>query len=349
MMQQVPRSLTPNSVVSSEEDSSSNFGDSNSSSNFDFDLGLLTGDSAANAFDFESDKSLGLFDSLASPAHSSCSLNSFASGNSFGDQQLLQQQQQVPSPTSVLHDIHASPPTMFSPMSDQQQKKHSYAPGLVNSPAAASSTSSAAGCPPSPYSPVCRAQTGGQRLSSTDSYASGGGNFSLQESLAEFNELQNKIKLENDLGSPPPPPPYNMAATSATSAAGPCSPVENMEATVQIKIEPVDANSALPELRRYGAFDLNVSTGCFNKPDNPPPAYPSTSSSTSAAAIKTEDATEDEGDVLSLAMEQVRSDIKAACQTLNISHSEYNMLLKVRSIESPPKTAIGAFLSSSRV
>ncbi len=159
--------------------------------------------------------------------------------------------------------------------------------------------------PESPYSPqsCSRSQT---RMNSTDSArtcsssasttSSASTSVNLQESLAEFQELQNKIKQERDavnIASPPPYPGSPKAGSSTTTTT---------KATMQIKIEPVESSS-------------------FGLPP-PPPAYPtrereSSEEGGSNVNIKMEP-------VLSLAFEQVKKDIDDACKMMGISPSKYN-------------------------
>ena len=111
-----------------------------------------------------------------------------------------------------------------------------------------------------------------------------------------------------------------MASSSSSSLASPPPYPKATEATVQIKIEPVEAAEA-SNPTRFGdvkPFEFGVGVARPNQP--PPPAYP---------GIKEEpehDVNVKMEPVLSLAMEQVKRDISNACKILNISPSEYSNL-----------------------
>ena len=119
---------------------------------------------------------------------------------------------QVPSPSNTLSPIpHAHSPTMFSPGGGIGGGNGDNSCKAVTTPTNTASTKY------SPYEAASRT-TGGRRLSSAASTASTSSvpppvpqptqQFSLLESLAEFNALQNRIKVERETAQPPPPPSY---------------------------------------------------------------------------------------------------------------------------------------------
>ena len=117
----------------------------------------------------------------------------------------------MPSPSNTLSPIpHAHSPTMFSPGGGNGD----------NSCKAVTTPTNTASTKYSPYETAAAAASrtaGGRRLSSAASTASTSSvppvpqptqQFSLLESLAEFNALQNRIKVERETAQPPPPPSY---------------------------------------------------------------------------------------------------------------------------------------------
>ena len=270
--------------------------------------------------------------------------------------------QQVPSPSNSLSPL-AHSPTMFSPVDPPSASQKS--PGGGNVPAcqatASGFTTSLGGGgvgpryaaiasplplvpPSSPYSPACRA--GGpnnRRLSSTESTktfssagssSGGGGGGTLADTLAEFQELQSKIKFEQqqqqqDQAALPLPPPY-----------------QETKATIQVKIEPMDLLSQggySHHTAKRVSMDSNSSTasgdfGGFDLASLPPPP-PAYSTSTAAERVargmhhlqsSQGSSCEEELDmqtpqvkmepsVISLAMEQAKNDIDDACRQLGIA------------------------------
>ena len=121
----------------------------------------------------------------------------------------------MPSPSNTLSPIpHAHSPTMFSPGGGGGGTGD-------NSCKAVTTATNTASTKYSPYETAAAAASrtaGGRRLSSAASTASTSSvpppvpqptqQFSLLESLAEFNALQNRIKVERETAQPPPPPSY---------------------------------------------------------------------------------------------------------------------------------------------
>ena len=194
--------------------------------------------------------------------------------------------------------------------------------------------------PNSPYSPAagCRAGGPSNRLSSTDStktFSSSGstsGNY-LADSLAEFQELQAKIKFEQDAQSQqqPPPPAYPQLQQQ-----------QETKATIQVKIEPMDLLSGSfsghnSELKRV-SMDSNSSGGSnfgfdavagLQSSLPPPPAYSEGVRQLRGHLHHQEDLEDPQQQqhsnvqvkmepVLSLAMAQVKNDISNACRQLGI-------------------------------
>ena len=172
--------------------------------------------------------------------------------------------------------------------------------------------------PASPYSPPN--SRGPQRLSSTDSArtcssttstssstssASAATAVNLQESLAEFQELQNRIKQERDATTTiqsPPPPPY------------PGSPKTTTKATVNIKIEPVDHQS--PSSSFIQSPPSYSASACSSRQRSEEEVEAEEQAAASTSTVKMEP-------VFNLAMEHVKKDILAACKIMGISPSEY--------------------------
>ena len=187
----------------------------------------------------------------------------------------------VPSPTNTLSPLEASAhsPTMFSPggggsggdgSGGNNRGRKSAGGNRYYAP-----ISSPVSLPPNSPSITSR------RLSSTDSVktSSSGASSStatssslLQDSLAEFAELQHKVKLEHQ-----------------------------HQEEVQVKTEPMD---------QYPGTS-NPGTSATSRA--PPPPYPV--SGDEDVSVKMEP-------VLSLAVEQVRREIEAACRTLKISNGK---------------------------
>ena len=216
---------------------------------------------------------------------------------------------QVPSPSNTLSPIpHAHSPTMFSPGGGGGNGD--------NSCKAVTTHTNTASTKYSPYETNAASRTaGGRRLSSAASTASTSSapppvmppqptqQFSLLESLAEFNALQNRIKVEREAAAPPPPPSY----AESTKAA--------------VKAEPGPSTSSMPPP------PYNYYGGCVIKAE--------------AASVSDDAEMESEGEtaatpggnfggvgvgrmdpVLSLVMEQARKDIDFTCSALGISNGE---------------------------
>ena len=273
--------------------------------------------------------------------------------------------QQVPSPSNSLSPL-AHSPTMFSPMDPSANQKSpggpirpsggsgSFSGGPRYGAAMAASPLSSA---QSPQSPACRAGGPGNRLSSTDStktFSSSGstsGNY-LADSLAEFQELQAKIKFEQDSLSPQQP----------ISSSNSSSFQRETQATLQVKIEPMEflggghgagpvsggysSHPNLADLKRV-SMDSNSSGGSNFGMDlaslPPPPAYSEgvrqqqqqqqqqqRQPSCDEAPQPTESQEDDDDNVqvkmepvLSLAMAQVKNDIDNACRQLGINAGNY--------------------------
>ena len=275
------------------------------SSNFDFDLDLLPVDcQGVPSLDLPLFHEYGLANACAAAATANAKPAQHAP---------LSREYQVPSPTNILSPIEvgqAHSPTMFghfegqkSPGSakDAAQQHHGHGRyGALPSPGGASLP------PNSPYSPAMRPN----RMSSTDSCmtsasttstvsTSGPGGFLLQDSLAEFQELQARIKMEQvDVMSPPPAYATAVSATNNANANASSASGSNM---ATVKIEPLD--QSVPEQEANKSFAMGFE-------------------------VKTERQEENEGskgdsDVISMAMESVRKDIEATCKLLNISYGEY--------------------------
>ena len=137
--------------------------------------------------------------------------------------------QQVPSPSNTLSPIpHAHSPTMFSPGGGGGGGGN----GDNCKANTATTTSSAGAAKYSPYAEAASRTAGGRRLSSAASTASTSSSvvtahaqpppqLSLLESLAEFNALQNRIKVERESVAPPPPPSY-AESTKVKAESGEC-------------------------------------------------------------------------------------------------------------------------------
>jgi len=169
--------------------------------------------------------------------------------------------------------------------------------------------------------------------SAASSRSSSGAPLILQESLAEFHKLQsiyNKPEHRHSQQStstaaqspPPPPPPY------------PGSPAQT-KATVQIKIEPLDHQqgtlSAGPSFQASTGYALPSQQ---QQQQQPHPLQQQQSSSEEEsrsrrssgeeqAAAAPDDVQSKITPFLSLAMEQVKSEIASACATLGINPGEY--------------------------
>ncbi len=298
-----------------------------SSSSFDFDLDLL---------DYEVPGGL----ELPFPADSSIAASAAVAG---GGHQQVPSPTNALSPIEAGEGV-AIPhsPTMFSPADPSaaaqkaagaaaaggKQSEQQHATTTASVAAASASVggryaplASPVSLPPaSPYSPISCQQRGHphRRLSSTDSARTCSSTTSssssststsasaatLQESLAEFQELQNRIKQERDasIHSPPPYPgsPKSSVATTTTTRA-----------TMQIKIEPLESTSA-------------SSSSSFGLPP-PPPAYSSKSRQEPAEEEggQEADVTDKMEPVMAMDMEHIKKDIAAACKIMGISPSEY--------------------------
>ena len=164
----------------------------------------------------------------------------------------------------------------------------------------------------SPYTPPAAAAAAAvsRRLSSTDSVRTGAStplaasSFSLLESLAEFNELQSRIRQEQEGGA------------SSASALGSPPPYP-------VKTEPEQQQQAfgqqLPPPPPY-----TYSGGCVIKTEaaeEPEVPAPSTCSAAASAVMRVK-----MEPVLSLVMEQARKDIDSTCRALNISNGKIRIV-----------------------
>jgi hypothetical protein len=177
---------------------------------------------------------------------------------------------QVPSPSNTLSPIesHAHSPTMFSPSSGADSNSKG-----------------------SPYSPA--PDSSSRRLStSTDSslaIPTSSSGFSLLESLAEFSELQNRIKQEKD----------SMMASMTASSSPPPYPA--------VKIEP-----GMHQFPLHAPPPYSYSGGCVIKTEAEDVEDAAAATKEAALRVKMET-------VRSLAMQQVRGDIASTCEALDIS------------------------------
>ena len=276
------------------------------SSSFDFDLDLLPviADCQVPSLELPFPELENSKDNKNSSCDSFCAEEDFI-GSCCG------LSQQVPSPSNTLSPIsHAHSPTMFSPggggagggMENNSCK-------AATAPTTTVSKYSPYAAAPSPAASVASSRTaGGRRLSSSASTASSSSSsvqpqFSLLESLAEFNALQNRIKVEREsvagagAHSPPPPPSY----AESTSAA---------KATVKMEAAgPSSSSSSMP----------------------PPPYSHYGGGFVIKSEMASSDAEMEEGEqsfnrmdpVLSLVMEQARKDIDFTCAALSISNGEF--------------------------
>ena len=296
------------------------------SSSFDFDLDLLPvlADCQVPSLELpfpELDKS-----------KNSGSCNSFCAEEDFIGS-CCGLSQQVPSPSNTLSPIpHAHSPTMFSPGGGGGGGDSSSSCKAATAPTNTSTK----------YSPYAAAASeaasrtaGGRRLSSADSVRTTASSssvgpppvpqqapqFSLLESLAEFNALQNRIKVEREsagANSPPPPPPPSYAESTSGKAA-------------TVKAEPGHPTTAMAT--------AGPSSSSSTMPMPPPPYsyYGGCVIKSEAASVSDTEMGEGESaaaasfgrmdPVLSLVMEQARKDIDFTCSALSISNGEYRVVL----------------------
>ncbi len=323
--------MVPSCFEGSSSSSGLNSLSSSASSSFDFDLGLLPPtDATAGCFvATEEDLELPLpdcpaaglanspppqpFTAAPSPAYSTCSSS-----------------QQVPSPAATLSPLDVHSPTMFSPAAaaTTDQKKATSTSSSTHQHGSLRSVIS-------PYSPPeATALATSRRLPSKDSArttsSAAPSTFSLQEALAEFQNVKNKVKLEQESLSSPPPPYSSAAAAAAASLAA--------EATVQIKIEPVEspASSQSPSEVASVSYPESGPTNFSLDVLKPPPAYAAAAAAAATMQSKPpqppaqDELSEEQAEavtvkmepVISLVMEQAKRDISSACSTLNISSSK---------------------------
>lgn len=312
------------------------------SSNFDFDLDLLPADGEV--------PDLGLLPEFANLGNTSGSFSLEEYQQNCGSFQHLDYQ--VPSPTHTLSPLETlvHSPTMFSPYDNTQKspgskpntKPHPHGdPGqrYVQMPSPMSLP------PASPYSPATRPN----RLSSTDSCMTSSSTASImQDSLAEFQELRNKIKQERQDGyAHPPPPPYNIATRGTLNIKiEPCDHVSGI-ATATVPQGRMDQNRMIDgsspfaspqrmnfkpmESGMYGTSRSDVNSYCMNTNMDSNKPLMSMAGQSNCMPVSSNQADSDDvrskiEPVLSLAMAEVKDDIENSCRCLGISHGKTNDL-----------------------
>jgi len=273
---------------------------SSAASNFDFDLDLLPvlADCQVPSLELP-------FPELDCRSTEKNSCNSFCADDEDALGNCCGLSQQVPSPSNTLSPIsHAHSPTMFSPGGG------GGGGGMDNNSSSCKAATAAQTNTVTKYSPYAEAAVassrtaGGRRLSSAASTASNSSSmapppqFSLLESLAEFNALQNRIKVERE--SVPSPPSY-AESTSAGSAK-----------TI-VKAEPATAAAGPSTSSAMPPPPYNYYGGCVIKSETAQESDAEMEDSDNAPFHKMDP-------VLSLVMEQARKDIDFTCSALSISN-----------------------------
>lgn len=297
---------------------------------FDFDLDLLPSSSANHSAE---DTSLALGDFRLPLTAADVEIDSCGGSVCSSSVSGASPSQQVPASPESDHSGPGSP-TMFSPLMDNKQK-----PPRAAGPAAPATRYAPVASPQSPYSPAaCRPS--GSRISSTDSAktcasTSSSCSSTLQDSLAEFVELQRQVKYE----------PGQQQQQQLQQFA----PAET-KATIQVKIEPVELGAMSPPslLPRRASVASSTSSSLAAAPATPflnfdapalppPPAYsdaarPAANEPVAEQQQQQQQPSDDDDvrgkmePVLSLAIEQVKSDIFKTSVQLGISQGTYEKL-----------------------